>query len=62
MMTEKEIMESLDLNRGEDVFEKAAKIIEWLLDTNWHETWPTEDCKPFGEYIDRFVAELRKQK
>ena len=62
MMSQKEIMESLELKGDEDLFEEAAMIIEWFLDTNWHETWPIDDCKPFAEYIRKFIAELRAQK
>ncbi len=62
MMTEKEIMESLELKGHEDLFEQSAKIIEWFLDTSWYESWSVEDSKPFGAYIRNVVAELRNLK
>ncbi len=61
-MSEDEIVQSLELEGNETNQEKAAKIIEWFLDTMWHETWCVEDSKPFGEYIRAFVADLRDSK
>ncbi len=52
----------LSLAGDEELHEKAAKIIEWFLDTNWHETWATDDSKVVAEYVENVVAELRALK
>ncbi len=61
-MTHEEILDSLALEGGETTTEKAAKIITWFLDSNWHETWAVEDERDITQYIEMVVADLKDSK
>ncbi len=61
-MDEQEIIEFLNIQKDDDVCEKSAKIIEWLLNTSWYETWSTSDSSNFSGYVAKVVADLRNLK
>ncbi len=57
----------LGLEGHEDLYEKAAKIIEWFLATNWDEenwdaTFLPKDSKVVAKYVENVIAELRSLK
>lgn len=50
------------IEEDEQPIEAAAKLLQWFLDTNWHESWTVPDATAMSDYAEKIIADLRALK